>query len=168
MQGLGYRAGQQAAALMSNPFASYAEDAKPVWQQRKEATAARRVERARQEAIGRAEQDLLDKLYRQWRRDLASEMRAGQYGKEIEGLIKFMRKMTPNSAPALIKLVERAEWLGPSCPKDVRYFVLRLVSHAITRVRENAGYEPYDDPWPDEAPNAFMQIRDLLRGEDLR
>lgn len=121
----------------------------------------------RARARAQAEQDLRDeqtlsKLYRRWKVQARDALLAGPHGREIRGIVAFLDGMTLSSAPALIRLIERAAW-ARTMGVDDRFVLLGIVSAGIVRCREKAGLEPYDDEiaWC-EPPKAFSQIKTLL------
>lgn len=114
-----------------------------------------------------AEQKLHDqsKLLGQWRawhRERQQTLLAGPFGQDIKKLKSFLRGMSPESAPNLIKLIKEGEW-GARASVDVRHEILVMVGRGIMRVRERHGLQPFDDSLPGEAPTAYEIIRELLR-----
>jgi hypothetical protein len=148
-----------------NPFEAYADVAKPQWQRTQE----RSVEKRRETISARKtqleekldERDLLAKLYRQHVAEKKQALLDGPLGKEIKGLLSFMRTMTPSSAPALVKLVEGAAWLR-GADADTRHGVLSLINRGIANLRKREGLMPFDDALPGEPLTASEQIKLLL------
>ena len=70
--------------------------------------------------------------------------------------------MTLDSAPALLGMFERADWID-SMSMPHRYTLLHLVGHGIVRCREKGGLCSFDDgiPWTEE-PKAFHIIKERL------
>ena len=151
----------------ANPFESYAEEAKPAWVRKREALKARRAgEKAAKTSseIDQDERDVLRRDYRAWKREQLDAVLAGPFGKDVRGLRQFLRTMTASSAPALVKMIERAAWLQDA-PADVRSIAFRLVSAAIERVRGNEGLDPCDtDGLPGQPPTACDLVRASLFG----
>lgn len=147
-----------------NAFETYADIAKPQWQRSKE----RAVEKRRETIALKTEmekrldeRDLLTKLYRQQMAERKQALLDGPHGKDIRGLLAFMRTMTPSSAPALIKTVERATWLR-NADLETRYGVLSLINRSIANLRKREGLMPFEDALPGEEPTASEQIKLLL------
>jgi hypothetical protein len=84
-------------------------------------------------------------------------------GDKVDALIKYLKTLGPESAPALIDYIENSEWLR-NADADVRQICLGWIDGAIIRVRVQTGRPPFDDGLEDEAPNAFQIIRKLLTG----
>lgn len=148
-----------------NAFETYADVAKPQWQRSQERTHEKRRETiaARKTELEQKldERDLLTKLYRQHVAERKAELLTGPHGKDIKGLLSFMRTMTPSSAPALVKLVESAAWLR-GADADTRYGVLSLVNRSIASLRKREGLMPFEDALPGEPLTASEQIKALL------
>lgn len=149
-----------------NPFEQFAEDVKPAWVRKREAMKARRagetIAKTRSEK-DQEERNALLRDYRAWKRDQLDAVLAGPFGKNVHGLRQFLRTMTASSAPALVKLIERAAWLQ-AAPTDVRSIVFRLVSAAIERVRGNEGLDPCDTDGLPGQPTAADLVRGTLFG----
>jgi len=107
------------------------------------------------------EEAQLLKLYRRQQRADVRTLLEGPFGRDVRGLMRILRTMTLESGPALVTIVRESTWLK-TMPIDHKWFVLRLISRAITRVREAAGLPPFDDGLPGEAPKAFEQIKEIL------
>lgn len=146
---------------MTNPFERLAAEqiANPVKSRMKaaETRRARSVEAEKK----LAEDDKLLSLYRAARRKQFEALLAGPHGREIRGLISFMRTMTLSSAPALIAFMRKAAWVQ-ALSEDERFVLLGLVSHGIARTREKAGLPPFDDGLPGEPLKAFHQIKEIV------
>lgn len=147
-----------------NAFEAYSDLAKPQWQRTRERAVEKRrdtIARKSQMEERLDERDLLTKLYRQHVADRKQALLDGPYGKDIRGLLSFMRTMTPSSAPALVKLVEAAGWLR-GADQDTRHGVLSLINRGIANLRKREGLMPFDDALPGEAPTASEQIKSIL------
>lgn len=148
-----------------NAFESYADITKPAWQARQERSAAKRQATiaARKTEAEKAmdERDLLTKLYRQWKAKQKQALLDGPHGKDIKGLLTFLRTMTPSSAPALLALVENAAWLR-NADLDTRYQVLSLINRGIANLRKREGLMPFEDALIGEEPTASEIIKNLL------
>ncbi len=147
-----------------NAFETYADFAKPHWQRRKEAS----LEKRRTTVAAKCdmkkrldERDLLSKRYRQQVAERKQGLLNGPNGKDIRGLLSFMRTMTPSSAPAMIKVIERSTWLL-NADEETRYGVLSLINRAIANLRKREGLMPFEDAVLDEEPTASEQIKNLL------
>src|SRR4051812_29097527 len=81
-------------------------------------------------------------LYRKWKSEVREGMSRGEYGEEIIGLFKALRK--PTFAAGLVDYVRDAAWLHNSS-LDVRITLLGYIASAIVRHRIRNGYPPFDD-----------------------
>jgi hypothetical protein len=108
------------------------------------------------------EQQKMAAEWRAWHREREAELLAGPHGKDIRGVLEFVKTMTPQSAGALVGMVERAVWLR-GADKDTRLGVLTIIARGIAKLRERHDLAPFDDSLPGEPPTAFEQIRELLR-----
>lgn len=107
------------------------------------------------------ERDLLMSLYRQGRRQEIDSLLAGPAGKDVRGLVSFMRTMTLSSATALVRLIESAAWIRELSAAD-RGLVESLVFNGISRLRERNGLSFWDDS-VDGTPRAFDDILAAMR-----
>ena len=144
-----------------NPFEALADAqiANPV-KSRLKAAETRRDKRARAEKE-LAEDEILTRQWRRWRREKLDALLAGRHGADIKGLIRFMDTMTLSSAPALLTLIERAAWIR-NLSEDERHDLLTVIGSRITRLRIKAGLPPFDDGLPGDPPKAFEQIKDAF------
>lgn len=146
-----------------NFFEAYADDAIAAPVKRKMEAADKRA--LSKEAIDKEKDDAFQtwqlKQWRAWRKAKREALLAGPHGKDIRGLVAFMKTMTLSSAPALIRLVEEAAW-ARSLSKDERADLLSLMSGGITRLRERNGLTPFDDALPGQPESAFHQIQKVL------
>lgn len=143
-----------------NPFDAFAEAVKPQWQRSKEHSAQTRARTKAEKQLD--EDEVLKRMWRAGKKQQRIELMAGPHGKEIKGLVTFVRTMTLSSAPALITFIERASWIR-AAPIDVRHAVLEIVAKGIGDLRVREGFERFDDALWDEPPKAFHVIRDLVR-----
>jgi hypothetical protein len=147
---------------MTNHFETFAEIAMPAPVRRKEAAAERRATKRLSAKERMDEARDMNARYRRWKREQREELLAGPYGKEIRGLMSFIRTMSITSAPALVKFIERAAWVR-NAPVDVRHQVLSIVGRGILLLREREGLPPFDDGMmDDDVPTAFAQVKALL------
>lgn len=144
--------------MTDNPFLRLATDqiANPVKSRRKG------VETRRARAA-QAEKDLLDeakllKLYRRERRRQLQALLDGPFGGEVRELLQIMRTMRLSDAPPLIQHARQAVWIK-ALPVDHKYILLRLISRAISKVREKNGLPPFDDGVWGEPDRAFETIK---------
>jgi len=146
---------------MSNPFSDLAQAqiANPVKSRMKAAETRRTRSQAAEKQL--AEDDKLLSLYRAARRKQLEVLLAGPHGREVKGLVSFMRTMTLSSAPALIAFMRKAVWVQ-ELSEDERFVLLGLVSHGIARTREKAGLEPFHDGAWGDPPRAFEQIKTIV------
>lgn len=127
---------------------------------------SREIERAMRKRD--AERELADEgrqvtIYRQWRRAQRDALCAGSHGKEVRGLIAFMKSMSLSSAPALLGMVERADfWRSMSV--DERFALLGVLNAGIAACRARHDLPPLDDaiPWLGEAPKASEKLKTML------
>src|SRR5580692_1165836 len=67
---------------------------------------------------------------------------------KVDALIKYLKTLGPESAPALIDYIENSEWLR-NADDDVRHVCLGWIDGAIIRVRVQTGLPPFDDALED-------------------
>jgi hypothetical protein len=135
---------------MSNPFLIYGTPSAP-------AKTPRRAVEKQEKAL--ADRDRQVRAWRRWRRERIDELLAGPHGAAAQELMQFLEQL--ESAPALIEFVKRGPWRNAD--DDTRFLILGLIDTAITEVRAKHALPPFDDPFPDEPPNAFIIIREMLR-----
>lgn len=148
---------------MTNAFDAYAEATKPAWKARKERIAVKRTEARAKTAAERQleENDALLRGYNAWLKERQETLLASPIGREVKGLLTFLRTMTLSSAPALVRLVETASWMRNAEP-PTRAELLWLIDRGITRLRVREGLPPFDDALPGEPDSAFLTIREAL------
>jgi hypothetical protein len=100
------------------------------------------------------------RAWRKWHREQLDEVLAGPHGAAVARVIDFLKRMGPQSAPALIALVREFDW--DQMDAGVRLVILHEVNTAIVKLRERAGLEPIDDPLPGAHANAFLRIKEHL------
>ena len=100
------------------------------------------------------------RAWRRWHREQLDEVLAGPHGAAVALVVGFLNGMGPQSAPALIALLDQHDW--GQIDHNVRYVLLHEINQTITRVRERAGLAPIDDALPAERPNAFLLIKEHL------
>lgn len=128
----------------------------------------RKMEREVERAIKKrdAEKDLADegrqaRVFAAWKRAQRDALCNGPHGREVKGLISFMRTMTLSSAPALLGMVERATfWRSMSI--DERFALLGILNSGIAACRERNALPPLDDALWDEPPKAFHQFKTMM------
>lgn len=104
------------------------------------------------------------KLYRKAHRTALTALLTNPIiGDKVSALVKYLKTLGPESAPALVDYIERSEWLLRA-NKDVRQECLSIIADAIVRVRVQCGLPPFDDSLLDEPPTAFEVIRKMLVG----
>lgn len=146
----------------ANFFDMIAEAQTPAPIRRKEKRAEDR--RALKEAAEKEleEQEALLRQYRAWRAQRKQALLDGPHGKDVRGIVQFLRTMTLSSAPGLLKLVERSVWIRTMSASD-RADLLNIIGSGIIRCRVRAGLEPFDDEIPfAEPPKAFSQIKQMM------
>ena len=97
--------------------------------------------------------------WQRWRNEQREKLLAGPYGEQFQRLIGFLDDMGLHDSVALIGMVE-AEWKHADA--DMRFAALSLIDSAIITLRERHGLPTFDDPLPDEAPNVFQIIHEVL------
>lgn len=122
---------------------------------------------AKQMVVSPAEKKMRDqermvRFWKAYRREAQDELKVSPFAKEIAGLRTFIRTMTPQSAPALVRLIQNSVWLKDA-DADTRYRLLTVVSDGIRRLREKHGMPPFDDALPGEPLTAYDQIKEILR-----
>lgn len=149
---------------MTNAFETYSEATKPAWKARQERIATKRTETRAKTAAERQleENDALLRGYNAWLKEREAALLARSIGREVKGLLTFLRTMTLSSAPPLVRLVETASWMR-NADRATRAELLWLIDRGITRLRVREGLPPFDDALPGEPDNAFLTIREALR-----
>lgn len=142
-----------------NGFEAYAEEAIPRVVQRRD---ARRDERSSRMAEVHEEREALSKSYRAARQQWMDGVLAGPGGDSLAAMLRWVAGIGIEDADALIEQVRAAAWLRSGSP-DLRFLALAEIDRRIIKLREKAGLRPFDDPWVDEGPNAFIIIRGLLQ-----
>ena len=100
------------------------------------------------------------RAWRRWHREQLDEVLAGPHGAAAALVVGFLDGMGPQSAPALIALLDQHDW--GRIDHNVRYVLLHEINQTITRVRERAGLAPIDDALPGQRLNAFLRIKEHL------
>jgi hypothetical protein len=86
---------------------------------------------------------------------------AGRHGRDVQALLTLLKSLTPESAPALLRLLERFTWFQDA-DDDERAGILSMIDDAIVRMRERNGLSPIDDSLPGEEPTVFEICRENL------
>jgi hypothetical protein len=107
-----------------------------------------------------ADNERLLRAWRQWHREQLDEVLAGPHGAAVALVVGFLDGMGPQSAPALIALLDQHDW--GQIDHNVRYVLLHEINQTVTRVRERAGLPPIDDALPGQRMNAFLRIKETL------
>lgn len=138
-----------------NGFDAYAEQAIPRVVQRRDARRDRVIE-------VHQEREALSKSYRRARQEWMDGVLRGPGGENLTAMLRWVSGIGIDDADVLIEQVRLAEWLlnGSS---DLRFLALVEIDRQIIKLREEADLHPFDDPWPDEEPNAFIIIREMLQ-----
>jgi hypothetical protein len=119
----------------------------------------RAQERAKRKAL--QERDLLYRQWREWHEKTLKEFLGGPHAAAATEIHTFLKNADLNSADQLIELVKQGPW--QQADEDTRFQVLRMIDYSVCFLRESSGLEPIDDPLPDQAPSAFIIIRELLK-----
>lgn len=146
----------------ANFFDMIAEAQTPAPIRRKEKRAEDR--RALKEAAEKEleEQEALLRQYRAWRAERKQALLDGPHGKDVRGIVQFLRTMTLSSAPGLLKLIERSAWIRTMSASD-RADLLNIIGSSIVRLRVRSGLPEFDDEIPfAEPPKAFSQIKQMM------
>jgi len=107
-----------------------------------------------------ADDAYLLRAWKKFHREQLEEVLAGPHGTAVAQVMDFLKRMEPQSAPALIALLREHDWQQMSA--DVRLVVLHELNAAICKLRERNGLHPIDDAIPGERPNAFILIKEKL------
>jgi hypothetical protein len=142
---------------MSNPFLDYGNEIETPSDYRRHRKESRAQERAKKKAL--EDRDQLFKAWKHWHEERKQELLEGPYAEAARELVNFLEYMKLEDANDLIELVQRGPWND----RDVKYMVLVLIDHRIIFLREQAGLPAFDDPLPDEEPDTFMTLREMLR-----
>jgi hypothetical protein len=98
-------------------------------------------------------------MWRRWRRGRIKALLAGPHRADTRALIKFLQRMTLDSAGELIDFA--SPWRKADL--DTRFLVLGLIDVAIIKLREARGLVSIDDALPGEPLTIFQIVRDSLR-----
>ncbi len=124
----------------------------------------RSMNRAQKKAVIKAlnERDLLMRLWKRWRQDLLTTALQNKHQDDIQKLIDFLQTLTLQDEGRLVKVVRLGQW--QTAHKDIRFLVLRLIDAKLIALREKAELDPFDDPLPGQPLDAFLTLRNELRG----
>lgn len=142
-----------------NGFEAYAEEAIPRVVKKRD---ARRDERASRMIEVHQEREALSKSYRLARKEWLMSFVSGPGGDIARSLLSWIEQVTIDDADALVARIRQSTWLRQASA-DMRFLILSEIDRRIIDLREKAGLNPFDDPMPDEEPNAFIIIRGLLQ-----
>lgn len=137
-----------------NGFEAYADQAIPQPVKRKLDRQAERVIEVHKE------REQLSKTYRRQRAEW--EESVFEANPRMRAMAAWVDGLSLEDADELIEQIEMADWLRRGT-SDERYLALSRIDKHIMKLREKAGMTTFDDPWPDEQPNAFIIIRSLLQ-----
>lgn len=162
---------------MTDPFEELGESLTPKWKKIAETKAAAKEARraAKPPMVKRGlEKEQEEKAkqmirYRRWKAEVREGISRGDYGTEIVGLFKLLRK--PTFANGLVDYVRNADWLH-RCNLDVRLTLLDYIFQAVILHRLRNGYPPFDDAIPafddsfvmEPTDDPSCEIRKLLIG----
>jgi hypothetical protein len=116
--------------------------------------------RRRREQVQLEENAQLLRQWRAWHRDELAKLLAGPHGAAMQALLEQLKH--PTTGKALVALVKAGPWRETD--PDTRAEILGCIDRAIVRQRERAGLVALDDPLPGAPLNAFLTLRDWLRG----
>jgi hypothetical protein len=103
------------------------------------------------------------RAWKRWHAEQLEEVLAGPHGAAVALVVGFLEGMGPQSAPALIALLDQHDW--SQVDHNVRYVLLHEINSKITALRERHGLPPIDDALPHERTTGFLIIRELLGGQ---
>lgn len=110
----------------------------------------------------------LSRAYRRYKAERLRDLLAGPHGRNIVDLRKFMRRLTIDDAGALVDHIPTCRWIW-ELDADRRHQVRELIAARIVRIRQLAGFHPFDDALPESMcepgeyePDAKTIILDLL------
>lgn len=109
-----------------------------------------------------AEKDGLARAYRADLRRRTEALRDGPHGEPVRALMSFARTMTLQDGPELLRRVEASGLANAMGPAD-RHLMLSILGAAIGRLRERNGLPALDDPFPDQPPNVFQRVKQILQ-----
>lgn len=124
-----------------NLFEAYAERTKLGHEKRNDRIQAKRKlnHRLKQAMI---EQSFFAREHAALAKEEHEALLAGEWGFELARLEAYLAEMTLASGAELVRFVQQATWLIHG-PADLRHAALRLIGHAITRLRTREGLQPF-------------------------
>ena len=102
----------------------------------------------------------LVRAWYQWHRELCDEALAGPSGALVEQLLEILRELTLRDGAALVAFARSQSWCDVD--RDTRDICLFAIDGCITKLRERNGMHPFDDPLPDQPPNIFLTIKEIV------
>jgi hypothetical protein len=108
-----------------------------------------------------ADNACLLRAWRRWHAEQLEQVLAGPHGAAVAQVIKFLKGMGPQSAPALIALLHEHNWHRMDA--QVSLVVLHEINEVIVKLRARFGRLPIDGALPHERPTSFLLIRELFR-----
>ena len=147
--------------MTSNPFEQFAAEYTPRPVKARQAAAAKRRERSAQAEKELEDDSRLLVLYRRYKKAQVQSLVEGRFGPQVKALLTIMRTMTLDSAPDLIRYIRGSAWIA-QLSRDEKHILLGLIGRAVTKTREKAGLEPFDDGLPGDPPKAFETIKMLI------
>ena len=145
--------------MSSDPFAELAEQHATAHYRSRLRAAKTRAQRKMEKRL--SERDQLYRDWIKWHKERKAALLSGPWCRQAQELAEFLERMTLEDAPELIQMVDHGPWR--TADADTRFLILELISHTIIHIREREGLEPFDDPFSDDDPNAFLIIREQLR-----
>ena len=95
--------------------------------------------------------------YRRWKRQQVKERLAEPYPEGFSELRRILRSLTIDNPAALVDYIAGAAWLHKAS-HEARAIAMEVISDAITRLRIQNGFAPFDDALPGEEPT----VHDLI------
>jgi len=150
---------------VNNPFEAHAGRVMNEPQRRRAEKAERQAAKNRPPTaleVKQAEDAILAKLYRDYRRALKAEIAAANdpHFKKLESLL---RNLSWSDADAIVDHVFTSGWLTHA-DDDTKTATLGYIDASFCRARTRHGLAPIDDGLPGEPLQPFVKVRFLLFG----
>ena len=150
---------------MTNPFETYGDRAMNGAQKNRMRREERREAKLRPPSaleIKQAEDAILAKLYRNYRRALKQEIIAA-HGERFKKLESLLRGLRWQDAEMIVDHVFQTRWLMEQ-DEGTKLAVLGYIDESFCRSRVRDGRSPIDDALPGEPMTPFLKVRHLLFG----
>jgi hypothetical protein len=107
-----------------------------------------------------ADVDALLGEWHRWHFLLCKEALAGPSGGLVEQLLDILRELTLRDGRLLVDFINSQDWR--SVDHNIRAVCLYAIDGCITSLCERHGTHCFDDPLPDQPPNASLTIKKIL------